>query len=87
MNDLNLVNEDAIQDNSNDDELTQDEELAYQLYFRTCILSREMEILKLKLQKSVKMREKMIKKQGTVFHESFPFYFLNPELVICSILS
>lgn len=62
--------------------LTEEEELAYLLYFRICFMSRDKEILKIKLLKSIKMREIILKKSGTIFHETFPFYFLDSELVI-----
>lgn len=79
LNDLNL-NADQ-QENTPTEVLTGEEELEYLLYFRTCIVDREKDILRLKLQKSIKLREKIIEKRDTVFHQSFPFYFTNPEMV------
>lgn len=63
------------------EEMTLDEELSYLLYFKTCMVDREMEILKIKMQKTIALREKTIKKRETKFIESFPIYFVAPELV------
>lgn len=61
-----------------DDEI---DELEYLLYFRTCLVDRDIEILKIKLTQSIQMREKLIKKKDTQFHKMFPFYFIQPTLV------
>lgn len=61
------------------EEMTLDEELSYLLYFKTCMVDRE--ILKIKMEKTIALREKTIKKRETKFIESFPIYFVAPELV------
>lgn len=61
--------------------ITIDEELAFLLYFRTCIVDRDKEVLKVKLKQTIAMREKLIKKKDTCFHKVFPFYFISPDLV------
>lgn len=84
--DLHLaMNDMTLSDNENDNEesidLSREEELDYQLYFRTCMLPRDKEILKIKLRKSISMREQMMKRTKMEFHEIFPFYFLDSDLV------
>lgn len=58
------------------------DELSYLLYFKTCIVRQERDILKIKLSKTIEMREALIKKRETEFHKAFPFYFIDPSLVI-----
>lgn len=57
------------------------DELQFQLYFKTCVIDRDLEILKIKLKQSIEMRERLVKKKGIEFHKTFPFYFLEPSLV------
>lgn len=76
MDDLVLKNE------ATEEFLTAEEEMAIFLYFRTCVVSKEKQILKIKLKQTIKQREAAIKKKGTVFFQSFPFYFVDPELVL-----
>lgn len=77
----------TLSENNNDrevqeeEDLTEEEELEYKLYFRQCIVAREKPILKIKLQKSIKLREKMMKQKGVEFYEIFPFYFIDPDFV------
>lgn len=73
----NEPSENAIENNTDDavDELT------YLLYFKTCLVDRDLEILKIKLAQTVEMREVLIKKKDTQFHKMFPFYFIEPSLV------
>lgn len=61
--------------------LSYTEELDYMLFFRTCVVQREKDVLKLKLRKSIAMREKIIRTRNTDFPEKFPFYFISPDLV------
>lgn len=67
--------------NLNDDEISYDEELEYLLFFRTCVIRRDKEILKIKMRRTIKLREKLIKRKSTDFPHMFPFYFIDPELV------
>lgn len=62
-------------------EMTIDEELQTLLFFKTCSVEREMDILKIKLSRSGSLRDKVIRRRETKFSESFPFYFVAPELV------
>lgn len=75
MDDLVLKNETA------EDSLTPEEEMAIFLYFRTCIVDKEKEILKIKMKQTISARETAIKKKGTIFYQHFPFYFVDSELV------
>lgn len=52
------------------------------LYFRTCILNKDLDVLKEKMAQTIALREQIIKKRNIDFHKSFPFYFCCPELVI-----
>lgn len=65
---------------SDDDDGTIDE-LQFLLYFKTCLVDRDLDILKIKLKQSIHMREKLMDKKGTEFHKSFPFFFIQPSLV------
>lgn len=71
-------NGDVIENEQLDDEV---DELEFLLYFKTCLVDRDIEILKIRLSQSIEMREKLIKKKDTVFHKMFPFYFIQPTLV------
>lgn len=62
-------------------QMSLDEESEYLSFFRTCCIDRDKEILKIKLKQSIALREKTIQKRETKFAESFPFYFLSPDLV------
>lgn len=57
------------------------DELNFLLFFKTCIVDKDLPILKIKLEQSIPMREKLIKKANTEFHKVFPFYFIEPKLV------
>lgn len=57
------------------------DELQFLLYFKTCLVDRDMDILKIKLKQSIQMREQLMDKKGTEFHKSFPFFFIHPPLV------
>lgn len=70
--------------NTFDDEV---DELAYLLFFKTCIVERQIDELQLKLKKSNGIRESLIKKRNTEFHKTFPFYFIEPSLVHNPILN
>lgn len=63
------------------DKLSLEDELAYLSFFKTCFVERDKEILKIKLQQSISLREKVIRKREIKFVESFPFYFVAPDLV------
>lgn len=67
---------------ASDDEI---DELQYLLYFKTCIVDRDLDILKIKLKQSIEMRERLMEKKGTEFHKTFPFFFINPSLVSITI--
>lgn len=51
------------------------------LFFRTCVLDRDLETLKMKLVETIELRENVIKKKNTIFYREFPFYFYRPDLV------
>lgn len=57
------------------------DELAFLLFFKTCIVERDVDELKKRLELSIDMREKLINKKDTEFHKLFPFYFIDPLLV------
>lgn len=57
------------------------DELQFLLYFKTCLVDRDLDILKIKLKQSIQMREKLMDKKGTEFHKLFPFFFIKPILV------
>lgn len=63
------------------EKMTVDEELTYLLFFKTCLIERDKEILKIKMKQSIALREKVLRKAETKFAESFPFYFISPDLV------
>lgn len=62
--------------------LSLEEELEYLAFFKTCLIQRDKKILKIKMQQSIALRDKVIRKRETKFAESFPFYFLSPDLVM-----
>lgn len=62
--------------------LSLEEEMAYLAYFKTCLVERDKEILKIKMQQSICLRKKVIRKREIKFVESFPFYFVSPDLVL-----
>lgn len=51
------------------------------LFFKTCSVEKDIDILKIKLDRSVSLHEKVIRKRETKFAEIFPFYFVAPQLV------
>lgn len=51
------------------------------LFFSTCRLPRDEEILKSKLEESLEFRLKLIKSNSSEFLELFPFFYYKPELV------
>lgn len=75
----------AMTENDNDsmekNNVDEIDELSCLLFFKTCILDRDIDILKIRLKQSIEMRESLIKKQKTEFHKTFPFYFIEPSLV------
>lgn len=81
---LSESNGEAATDNT-EEYLTAEQELEYQLFFRTCNLPHDKDILRIKLKKSIKMRETMIKQNNKEFYQMFPFYFLQPESVIVNV--
>lgn len=58
-----------------------EEESDILLYFKTCSIEREKDNLKVKLSRTVSLREKIIRQRETKFAETFPFYFVAPDLV------
>lgn len=77
--DLSNINLEQQAANNEEVVLSEAEELEYMLFFRTCVVDRDMEILKIKLSQTIALREKSVKK--ATFHKAFPFYFVRPELV------
>lgn len=63
------------------DEEAEIDELQFLLYFKTCLVDRDLDILKIKLKQSIEMREHLMEKKGTEFHKIFPFFFIQPSLV------
>lgn len=57
------------------------DEVAFLLFFKTCIVERDLDELKKRLELSIDMRQNLINKKGTEFHKVFPFYFVEPSLV------
>lgn len=85
--DLNIEMENLNLSDYNDEfgqlePMTEAEEKEALLFFRTCILGRDMDELKNKMQRTIKVREALIRKKGTIFHQVFPFYFVEPTLII-----
>lgn len=83
MENINL-SDSNMDDDVNDyksNNLSDQEELEYKLFFRTCLVPRDKEILEIKLKKSIAMRERMLKKSKMEFYKMFPFYFVDPSLV------
>lgn len=72
---------DNVDNQNNSDGEDDVRELEFLLYFKTCIVERDLEILKIKLSQSIEMRESLIKKSIVKFHLTFPFYFVQPTLV------
>lgn len=67
------------------DEDAEIDELQFLLYFKTCLVDRDLDILKIKLKQSIQMREQLMDKKGTEFNKTFPFFFVQPSLVRLSI--
>lgn len=57
------------------------DEVAFLLFFKTCIVERDVDELKKRLEQSIDMRQNLINKKETEFHKVFPFYFVEPSLV------
>lgn len=70
-------------DISDSQPLTEEEIKETMLFFRTCVVHRDKEMLKEKLTKTIAYREEQIKTKGVKFFELFPFYFIDVDLV-CS---
>lgn len=70
-------------ENNNDDGHEDDaiDEVAFLLFFKTCIVERDLDELKKRLEQSIDMRHNLIKRKDTEFHKVFPFYFVEPSLV------
>lgn len=64
------------------EKVTLEDEYSFLLFFKTCLLDRDKEILKIKMQQSIALRETTIRKRETKFIEVFPFYFVSPDLVL-----
>lgn len=71
-------------DVSGSEVLTEEEVKAAMLFFRTCVVNRDREQLKIRLKQTIRAREVLIKTKGTKFHQLFPFYFIDPMLVCFS---
>lgn len=61
--------------------LTLEEELDSLLFFKTCVVARNRDVLELRMKNTIPLREKTIKKHETKFFDMFPFYFVEPRLV------
>lgn len=81
MGGLDDIPEEEEASNVQDDGL---DELEFMLFFKNCLFDRDFDVLKIRLKQSIGMRETLLKKKGTEFHKSFPFYFVRPELVSLS---
>lgn len=57
------------------------DELEFLLFFKTCLVRRDLDILKIRLKQSIQMRERLMEKKDTEFHKTFPFFFVEPLLV------
>lgn len=57
------------------------DEVAFSLFFKTCIVERDLDELKKRLEQSIDMRQNLINNIDTEFHKVFPFYFVEPSLV------
>lgn len=51
-------------------------------FFKNCVISNEKELILKKLSETVALRQALIKKSSTTFHELFGFYFGDPSIVI-----
>lgn len=77
-----IANMNLTESNDKPPELTEKEKEDALLFLRTCIVDRDLMVLKTKLEQTIEIREEMIKKKkGIKFYVEFPFYFVNPELV------
>lgn len=79
-------NEPESEANRSSTDLTYNEELEHLLFFRTCEVNRDKEVLKIRMKQTVALREKTLKKNETKFPEMFPFYFVEPDLVSAQLL-
>lgn len=59
--------------------LSQDEKKQHILFFRTCVMPKDMEKLKEVMKKTVQFRKELLKKSD--FGDIFKFYFSCPDLV------
>lgn len=71
-------NENIVDNGQSDVDL---DELNFLLYFKTCLVDRDLEILKIKLAQSIKIRESLLEKKIVDLHKTFPFFFIEPKLV------
>lgn len=75
--------QDNNRDDAGDDVQSNDsvDEVAFLLFFKSCMVERDLDELKKRLEMSIDMRMNLINKKDTEFHTIFPFYFIEPTLV------
>lgn len=62
-------------------QMSLEKELSCLLYFKTCLVEKEIDILKIKMRQTIDLREKVLRKNDVKFFEAFSFYFVAPDLV------
>lgn len=62
-------------------ELSEEQEQAMLLFFKTCVTSKDMTQIKNKLRISVLLRNRLLNDKTINIPEIFPFYFAAPNLV------
>lgn len=62
--------------------LTEAEKQKYLLYFKMCVLPKEIDLLKEIMRKTIEYRKELIGANNQEIQEIFPFYFTTPELVL-----
>lgn len=68
------VNDNPVNENISSDELMQ--------YFKNCVVAQDRENLMKRLESSVEYRRMILKNPHEHIYKLFPFYFVDPELVI-----
>lgn len=61
--------------------LTEDEESDLVLFFRTCVISNNMDVMKEKLMQSIGFRSRLLMDKTTNIHEAFGFFYISSDLV------
>lgn len=68
-------------------ELTEDKEKEIILFFKNCVVQREKNILQQMMKETVDFRQRLLKNPKTKLHETFSFYFVEPELVMTNTMA